>query len=167
MHFWHLTGDSGSTDCITAWGGGGSPTDSILDWNSNTMAVFHILSHFLPDYIQITVGENPFFKLPHIKATLHLQSAAVSQPSCVHTAGDRNAPWTWPPGVARTVCFKSADQMVLNKAPIIIICALPLWELHFFAVLQICEQSSYEYDAWTLISESQRMGMCQQKQKQV
>ena len=85
--------------------------------------------------------------------------------SRLHTAGGRNASWTLPLGVARTVCFESANQLVLNKAPIIIIYALHFLEFLSLIALRINAQSSY--DIWTLSPESQQFDVCLQKQNQV
>ena len=78
------------------------------------------------------------------------------------TAGSCSASWTLPLGITGTACFKSANQIVLNKALIIIICALHFLEFPLFAALRMHTQ--FKYDAWTLTPESQQIGVFQQKQ---
>ena len=83
--------------------------------------------------------------------------SAVLRTSHLHTTGGRNTSWSLPPGVARTLCFEAANQIVLNKAPIFITYVSHFPEFPFFAALRVRAQSGY--DAWTLTPESQEIGI--------
>ena len=89
----------------------------------------------------------------------HILSAVVRL-SRLHTAGGRNASWNLPLGVARTVCFESANQMVHNEALIIITCVSHFPEFPFLLHCE-CARSrlNMTHGPWPRITTNRRMSL--------